>query len=200
MAAADAVAAAAQALLTAGLLNNAGYVDGDELEAARVAVEAATPALLRLHWERFAAVAPDVARDELAAVIDREAKVKDRGWRGRILAAADVYAARARAHGLPPPQPDASLLPVDGEPLTHFFHCWRFPAHQRCAVALIERQAEENDRLLVRAAQVARGVRDALESRPDLVADYLARHGPPAAVTQRPDADLTGGNPQCLPP
>jgi len=38
-----------------------------------------------------------------------------------------------------------------GEPLTHFFHCWRFPDHHRCAVALIERQSAENDRLLVQA-------------------------------------------------
>lgn len=41
-----------------------------------------------------------------------------------------------------------------GEPLTHFFHCWRFPAHHACAVALIERQGEENDRLIVKAAGI----------------------------------------------
>jgi adenosylmethionine-8-amino-7-oxononanoate aminotransferase len=46
------------------------------------------------------------------------------------------------------------------EPLTHFFHCWRFPDHHRCAVALIERQAVENDQLLVRAAQAERTLRD----------------------------------------
>ena len=36
------------------------------------------------------------------------------------------------------------------EPLTHFFHCWRFPDHHACAVALIERQQVENDQLLRR--------------------------------------------------
>jgi hypothetical protein len=43
----------------------------------------------------------------------------------------------------------AALPPVDGEPLTHFFHCWRFSLHHACAVALIERQALENDALLM---------------------------------------------------
>lgn len=38
--------------------------------------------------------------------------------------------------------------PPLGPPLTHFFHCWRFPAHHACAVALIERQAQEHDMLL----------------------------------------------------
>lgn len=42
------------------------------------------------------------------------------------------------------------------EPLTHFFHCWRFPEHHACAVALIERQAREYDELLVRAARAER--------------------------------------------
>jgi hypothetical protein len=46
------------------------------------------------------------------------------------------------------------------EPLTHFFHCWRFPDHHRCAVALIERQSQENDQLLVRAAAAERALRD----------------------------------------
>ena len=41
-------------------------------------------------------------------------------------------------------------------PLTHYFHCWRFPSHHACAVALIERQAVENDQLLVRAANAER--------------------------------------------
>lgn len=52
------------------------------------------------------------------------------------------------------------------EPLTHFFHCWRFPDHHRCAVALIERQSEENDQLLVRAASAERADREA-ERIPD---------------------------------
>jgi hypothetical protein len=54
---------------------------------------------------------------------------------------------------------DAEPKPMEtppGEPLTHFFHCWRFPAHHACAVALIERQSVENDRLLVRAANAER--------------------------------------------
>jgi hypothetical protein len=46
------------------------------------------------------------------------------------------------------------------EPLTHFFHCWRFPDHHRCAVALIERQARENDRLLVQVDRAERALRD----------------------------------------
>lgn len=50
---------------------------------------------------------------------------------------------------------------VTGEPLTHFFHCWRFPDHHRCAVALIERQSEENDELLARAAPLERAAREA---------------------------------------
>jgi hypothetical protein len=52
-----------------------------------------------------------------------------------------------------------------GAPLTHFFHCWRFPDHHACAVALIERQQEENDALLVRGATAERKLADAgLES------------------------------------
>jgi hypothetical protein len=47
-----------------------------------------------------------------------------------------------------------------GEPLTHFFHCWRFPDHHRCAVALIERQAKENGQLLIRAAMAERELRE----------------------------------------
>jgi hypothetical protein len=46
------------------------------------------------------------------------------------------------------------------EPLTHFFHCWRFPDHHRCAVALIERQGEENTALILRAAAAERAMRD----------------------------------------
>ena len=45
-------------------------------------------------------------------------------------------------------------------PLTHFFHCWRFPDHHACAVALIERQAAENDALIVRVAGLERELRD----------------------------------------
>jgi hypothetical protein len=52
------------------------------------------------------------------------------------------------------------------EPLTHFFHCWRFPDHHRCAVALIERQSEENDQLHVRAASAERAAGEA-ERIPD---------------------------------
>lgn len=52
--------------------------------------------------------------------------------------------------------PAAELPPIDGEPLTHFFHCWRFPSHQKCAIALIERQARENDELLVQADEAKR--------------------------------------------
>ena len=40
--------------------------------------------------------------------------------------------------------------PPGGEPLTHYWHCWRFPRHHACAVALIERQSREYDDLLVR--------------------------------------------------
>jgi hypothetical protein len=54
-----------------------------------------------------------------------------------------AYGARVAAQERPAPS---------GEPLTHFFHCWRFPDHHACAVALIERQAEENDRLLAKQA------------------------------------------------
>jgi hypothetical protein len=48
----------------------------------------------------------------------------------------------------------------EDEPLTHFFHCWRFPDHHRCAVALIEQQARENDQMLVRAAMAERALRE----------------------------------------
>lgn len=48
----------------------------------------------------------------------------------------------------------------DDEPLTHFFHCWRFPDHHRCAVALIERQAVEYDQLLGRVASTERALRE----------------------------------------
>jgi hypothetical protein len=47
-----------------------------------------------------------------------------------------------------------------GEPLTHFFHCWRSPAHHACAVALIERQQADNDHLLVAAENARRQVRE----------------------------------------
>lgn len=48
----------------------------------------------------------------------------------------------------------APRQPYDEDPpLTHFFHCWRFPDHYRCAVAMIEKLAEDCDRLLIRAAE-----------------------------------------------
>lgn len=61
----------------------------------------------------------------------------------------------------------AAAVPDGDEPLTHFFHCWRFPDHHRCAVALIERQAEENDHLIRRAALAERAAREATpETKP----------------------------------
>lgn len=56
------------------------------------------------------------------------------------------------------PTPDPACEQAFGEPLTHFFHCWRFPAHHACAVALIERQQVENDGLLAENAGLKRNV------------------------------------------
>ena len=47
-----------------------------------------------------------------------------------------------------------------GPPLTHFFHCWRFPDHHACAVALIERQGEENTALIHETGTLKRALRD----------------------------------------
>jgi hypothetical protein len=47
-----------------------------------------------------------------------------------------------------------------GEPLTHYWHCWRNPGHQACAVALIERQAAEIDQLTVQVDTLERAARD----------------------------------------
>src|SRR5690348_9115943 len=55
---------------------------------------------------------------------------------------------------------------VSGAPLTHFFHCWRFPDHHACAVALIERQSRENDRLLAEKAAFERQLREAKRDPP----------------------------------
>jgi hypothetical protein len=63
------------------------------------------------------------------------------------------------------------------EPLTHFFHCWRSPDHHRCAVALIERQSEENDRLLSRAASPER----AAEAEPEEPKSTTREEGNPDA-------------------
>lgn len=46
-----------------------------------------------------------------------------------------------------------------GEPLTHFFHCWRFPDHHECAVAMIELQGEENTALIGRIGVLERRLR-----------------------------------------
>jgi hypothetical protein len=66
-------------------------------------------------------------------------------------------------------------------PLTHFFHCWRFPDHHACAVALIERQGEEIDQQLVRAATAERELaelrRAAAQDRPECAALGERRHG-----------------------
>jgi hypothetical protein len=51
--------------------------------------------------------------------------------------------------------PEQAACEADA-PLTHFFHCWRFPDHHACAVALIERQGEEYDQQLVRAGTAER--------------------------------------------
>lgn len=66
----------------------------------------------------------------------------------------------AREKTTEPEDATVSGLAVD-EPLTHFFHCWRFPDHHRCAVALIERQSEENDQLLRQSAAAERAAREA---------------------------------------
>jgi hypothetical protein len=80
--------------------------------------------------------------------------------------ASGMRAARDLAAALKPkPAPD-------GEPLTHFFHCWRFPDHHACAVALIERQQEENDALLVGVAAAERKLADDVKPAPGL-ADAL---------------------------
>jgi hypothetical protein len=67
----------------------------------------------------------------------------------------------------------------DGEPLTHFFHCWRFPDHHRCAVALIERQARENDDMAAEKYAAERKLRDVTAPVPGSVlyaARVLAEH------------------------
>lgn len=68
-------------------------------------------------------------------------------------------------------------------PLTHFFHCWRSPDHHACAVALIERQQEENDRLLVGAKAEARKMRDVVCHLLDLFSQPDARRMRHASVT-----------------
>jgi hypothetical protein len=60
----------------------------------------------------------------------------------------------------PEPAPAPGTTPED-PPLTHFFHCWRSPAHHACAVALIERQGNENTALIHEAGRLERELRDA---------------------------------------
>lgn len=66
----------------------------------------------------------------------------------------------------PPPSQDDTQSPA-GPPLTHFFHCWRFPNHHECAVAMIELQGEENTTLIVRTAVLERALRDHGHPVPD---------------------------------
>lgn len=54
-----------------------------------------------------------------------------------------------------PVTPEQAAAETDA-PLTHFFHCWRFADHHACAVALVERQGEENYRLITSRASVER--------------------------------------------
>jgi hypothetical protein len=68
------------------------------------------------------------------------------------------FMARLAEHA-PPAEGDPG-----GEPLTHFPFCWRWPEHHRCAVALIERQGEENTQLIHRGAAAERAVRDLAEA------------------------------------
>jgi hypothetical protein len=68
-----------------------------------------------------------------------------------VFLAGDSVSAESIREALAAQEPEPA-----GEPLTHFFHCWRSPSHHACAVALIERQQEENDRLLVRSASAER--------------------------------------------
>lgn len=56
---------------------------------------------------------------------------------------------------------ERALHPPAGEPLTHFFQCWRFPDHHACAAELIERQSRDNDRLMVAADKARREAADA---------------------------------------
>lgn len=55
---------------------------------------------------------------------------------------------------------------ADSEPLTHFWHCWRFADHHDCAIELIERQSRENDDLLIRLDRAERALRDATRDPP----------------------------------
>jgi hypothetical protein len=50
---------------------------------------------------------------------------------------------------------------TSGPPLTHFFGCWGFPEHHGCAVELIQRQSEENARLIGEKGHLERQLRDA---------------------------------------
>jgi hypothetical protein len=54
-----------------------------------------------------------------------------------------------------------------GPPLTHYWHCWRNPGHHACAVALIERQAAENQQLTGQVAALERAARDDKETHAD---------------------------------
>lgn len=77
-----------------------------------------------------------------------------------------------------------------GQPLTHFFHCWRFPDHHPCAVALIERMASEQDQVTGQAAALERKLRDVTAAVPDSVtyaAGQLADHYLGCPATSGPD-------------
>jgi hypothetical protein len=62
---------------------------------------------------------------------------------GREIAAVVLTAATPHIAGA-----ERERIRPAGEPLTHYFHCWRFPAHHACAVELIERQQREIDQMI----------------------------------------------------
>jgi hypothetical protein len=80
----------------------------------------------------------------------------------------------------PEPQPAPGDAPPS-EPLTHFFHCWRFPDHHACAVALIERQGEENTLLIGRNGRLERELRAAAPAAPQPAPELVRAMGTIAA-------------------
>lgn len=98
-------------------------------------------------------VGAKLAEVEAAVRADERRRIRELADRTQAVCTGDEGTSHFFSALLEDQAEGARVTAMDGdEPLTHFFHCWRFPDHHRCAVALIERQSEEYDQLLVRAA------------------------------------------------
>lgn len=94
-----------------------------------------------------AGVAREVVQDNMGHADDRTTRRYDRARNLRKNRSGSPLSERRRK---------VKEQRLGGEAPPHLSDCWRSPDHHACAVALIERQAAENDELLVRVAMLER--------------------------------------------